>query len=130
MPVKKSTIQRFRMFRNVAKPEYKKSVEEVIRLYENRNIGKEKEAENILRKLVGPKPQSAVALLSKYSGKPVETGKLSRPTAATIKSSIKKRQFFIRGTVIIDRTYVETRRGKETRKTYNLIRTKSNVLKK
>ena len=50
------------MFRNVAKPEYKKSVEEVIRLYENRNISKEKEAENILRKLVGPKPQSAVTL--------------------------------------------------------------------
>ena len=83
MPVKKSTLQRFKLFRNVAKPEYKNSVEEVIRLYENRNIGKEKEAENLLRKLVGPNPQSVVALMSKYSGKPSEIGKLSKPTIAT-----------------------------------------------
>ena len=66
-----------------------------------------------------PKPQSVVALMSKYSGKPSEIGKLSKPTIATIKSNAtKKRKFFKRGTVKIDQTYVEARRGKETRKTY------------
>ena len=42
MPVKKSTVARFKLFRNVAKPEYKASVDRVIQLYESRNIGKEK----------------------------------------------------------------------------------------
>ena len=40
MPVKKSTLTRFKLFRNVAKPEYKSQVDEVIRLYENRNTFK------------------------------------------------------------------------------------------
>ena len=78
MPVKKSTVQRFKLFKNVAKPAYKNVVDEVIRLYENRNIGKEKEAENILRKIVGPKPESGVKLLDKYNNRPSETGKLMR----------------------------------------------------
>ena len=68
---------------------------------------------------MGPKPQSAVTLLSKYSNKPSEIGKLNKPTVATIKAnSSKKRKFFIRGLVQIDRTYVSTRRGKESSKTY------------
>ena len=111
MPVKKSTVQRFKLFKNIAKPDYKKSIDEVIRLYENRNIGKEKEAENILRKIVGPKPESGVKLLDKYNNKPSETGKLTRQM-----QSKKTKKYFIRGKVRIDRTYVETRRGKETRK--------------
>jgi len=113
MPVKKSTIQRFKVFKNIAKPAYKDSIDEVIRLYENRNIGKEKEAENILRKIVGPKPESGVKLISKYTTKDSEKGKLLRQS-----QSKKTKQFFIRGKVRIDRTYIETRRGKETRKTY------------
>ena len=113
MPVKKSTLQRFKLFKNIAKPDYKSSIDEVIRLYENRNIGKEKEAENILRKLVGPRPESGMKLLDKYSNRPSEKGKLLRSIKP---KGIKK--FFIRGKVKIDRTYVETRRGKETRKTY------------
>jgi len=63
MPVKKSTVARFKLFKNVAKPEYKNLVDKVIQLYENRNIGKEKEAENLLRKIVRPRPQSALARL-------------------------------------------------------------------
>ena len=97
MPVKKSTVARFKLFKNVAKPEYKNLVDKVIQLYENRNIGKEKEAENLLRKIVGPKPQSALAKISKYSGNPVETGKLSRPTAKTPSKQSKK--FFISETI-------------------------------
>ena len=97
MPVKKATVARFKLFRNVAKPEFKQYVDKVIQMYENRNIGKEVEAESLLRKLVGPRPQTAVAQLSKYSGKPVETGKLSRPTAKNISKTSKK--YFISGKI-------------------------------
>ena len=115
MPVKKSTLARFKLFRSIAKPEYKRAVESVIQMYENRNISKEKEAENILRKIVGPRPQSGVKLLSKYSGKPSEIGKLSRPTAKTLSKQTKK--YFINGTVKTSQTWIETRRGKEHKHT-------------
>ena len=97
MPVKKGTVARFKLFRSVAKPEFRSAVDTVIQMYENRNIGKEKEAENLLRRLVGPKPQTAVALLSKYSSKPIEAGKLSRPTAKTLAKGTKKKLLHQRG---------------------------------
>ena len=114
MPVKKGTVARFKLFRSVAKPEFRSAVDTVIQMYENRNIGKEKEAEHLLRRLVGPKPQTAVALLSKYSSKPTEAGKLSRPTAKTINKGTKK--YFINGVIRTQQKWIETRRGqvKET----------------
>jgi len=115
MPVKKSVVSRFKLFRNVAKPEFKDKVDEVIRLYENRNIAKQKTAETLLRKLVGNKPQSAISQLTKYSNRPSETGRLSRPTAATL--SKKSKKFFISGKIKTTQTWTETRRGKVTEKT-------------
>ena len=71
MPVKKSTLTRFKHFRNVAKPEFRSHIDQVIKLYENRNISKEKTAENLLRRLVGPKPQAAVKeLVTKHAKNP------------------------------------------------------------
>ena len=115
MPVKKSTIQRFKQFRSVAKPEFKHLIDQVINLYEKRNIGKEKEAENLLRKIVGPKPHLVPEKLSKYTGRAPETGKLSRPSAKTLSKQTKK--FFISGNVKTTQKWIETRRGKTTNKT-------------
>ena len=115
MPVKKQTLTRFKLFRNVAKPEYKNLVSRVIQMYENRNIGKEKEAENLLRQLVGPRPQNVEAKLEKYGDKEKVTGRLSRPIAKTLSKQTKK--FFISGSIRTTQTWTESRRGKITQKT-------------